>query len=515
MTRREFLHRTTTGAAAVGIAGCAHAFSPNRQVTNAIVIISDTMRRDALGCYGTRWIETPYLDRFAAKSLIFDNAFIESFPTVPNRHDILTAQHTFTFKAWSPLDNETVTIQDVLNRAGIITALVVDTPHPFAPGYNYQRNFRSWELIRGQEHDAWRSAPKHVTLPCAPNKLRNADATVVQYLRNVAERTREEDYFVAQTMRTASRWLEKNLENQPFFLYVDTFDPHEPWDPPREYVDRYDKGYRGEEVIYPRYDAWRDFLSEDELKHCRALYAGEATLVDRWTGHLLDTVESLGQMENTIIFYTSDHGFYLGDHGFIGKSLIRGGRGQSLPLYTEVCRIPFIVHVPGCDGGKKIQSLVQPVDIAPTIFDYLGVEIPGSFKGCSLRRTIEGGDISLRPVAISSPTISHPQMKRPHPSVRSSITDAEWLLVYGAQTEPAETRETTRDVDSQERVVTDLLGKPITPELYHLTDDPNCNTNVLEQHADIARKLHESYFKFLEQAGVRPDHLALFKTPPA
>src|SRR5207302_858847 len=155
-------------------------------------------------------------------------------------------------------------------------ALAADTPHPFRPAYNYQRNFDFVQINRGQENDVYRTRPARVHLPCKTSKLREEERVVTQYLRNVAGRKVEEDYFCAQTMRAATAWLEKSHKRQPFFLYVDTFDPHEPWDPPKSYVEKYDPGYNGEEVIYPRYDRWQDFLSRRELKHCRALYAGEA-----------------------------------------------------------------------------------------------------------------------------------------------------------------------------------------------------------------------------------------------
>ena len=164
---------------------------------NVILIISDTLRRDALSCYGGSWIHTPHLDRFAEQAVIFDNAYISSFPTVPLRNDVLTGRYTFTYKPWSPLDDDAVTLQETLSKAGILTSLVVDTPHPFR-SYNYQRGFAAWQVIRGQENDSYRSAPRKVKLPCAAHKLRSPDVTMVKYLRNVARRQREEDYFVAQ-----------------------------------------------------------------------------------------------------------------------------------------------------------------------------------------------------------------------------------------------------------------------------------------------------------------------------
>src|SRR5437879_5280515 len=132
VTRRQFLGRSalaTTGlAAATATAGRAAVPSPKR---NVILIISDTLRRDALGCFGGHWVQTPYLDAFAKTAVRCSNAYLCSFPTVPTRHDILTGRYTFTFKPWSPLDRDTITLQDVLRSAGVYTALVVDTPHPF------------------------------------------------------------------------------------------------------------------------------------------------------------------------------------------------------------------------------------------------------------------------------------------------------------------------------------------------------------------------------------------------
>jgi arylsulfatase A-like enzyme len=77
---------------------------------NFILIISDTFRRDHLGCYGNTWIHTPNLDRFAAESVVFDRAYAASFPTVPNRRDVLTGRYTFTYSDWSPLPDSEVVI---------------------------------------------------------------------------------------------------------------------------------------------------------------------------------------------------------------------------------------------------------------------------------------------------------------------------------------------------------------------------------------------------------------------
>ena len=487
---------------------------------NVILIVSDTMRRDCLGCYGAPpWasefktgigrVHTPHLDRFAESASIFDNAFITSFPTVPTRHDILTGQYTWTFKPWSPLDAGTVTLQDTLNEADVFTGLVVDTPHPFAPGYNYQRGFQTWELIRGQEHDAWKGDPADPALPSEPGKLRSPDTTVKQYLRNMSHRHWEEDYFPARTMREASRWLERNHSRKPFFLYVDTFDPHEPWDPPQHYTDLYDPGYKGEEVIYPAYDR-SSYLSKSELRHCRALYSGEVTLVDRWVGYLMDRVESLGLLHDTAVVFMSDHGFYLGEHGYIGKSLISRYQ-QAIPLYPEVAHVPMLAYVPGSKGGRRIRQYAQTVDLMPTVCDLMDVGVPESVQSRSLLPLLRGSRQAGASHVICSPTISHEGLKVPHPTSRSSIYSGNWLLVYGSQVDRVTDRETTQMVDSVLRQVRTLEKGPIRPALYNLKQDPSCSRNVIGKHQTVARRLHRQYVRFLENANVPERHLQFFR----
>lgn len=115
---------------------------------NAIVIVSDTLRRDHLPCYQERVIPpterlgapysiyAPHLRRLAEESLVFENAYTASFPTVPCRNDIMTGRYTFVYKPWEPLGPDEVVLAETLAKAGYTTALFADTPHPFAPGFN-------------------------------------------------------------------------------------------------------------------------------------------------------------------------------------------------------------------------------------------------------------------------------------------------------------------------------------------------------------------------------------------
>ena len=460
---------------------------------NVVLIVSDTFRRDHLGCYGNSWMKTPNIDRLADSSIVFDNAYCGSFPTVPHRADLMTGRFVFTYFDWSPLPENELVLSQILGEAGYVTMMVADTPHILRDGYRFDRGFSAWRWVRGQENDRYATAPRDVRVPCSPHKLRSPDGTMKQYLRNVSERRGEADHFVAKTMTEASRWLERNQDQERFLLYVDTFDPHEPWDPPQEYVDLYDPGYRGEEVIYPSYGAC-DYLSESEFKHVRALYAGEATLVDTWIGRLMEKVEDLGLLEDTAVIFTSDHGFYLGEHGLIGKSIIRGKTSQAVPLYEELARIPLIVRLPdGQNHGRRIGALVQPADILPTILELAGVPDPDTIHGKSLMPLIRREADELRDCAVSSWSIVHgPKAWRP-----STVTDHEWALIYAGEVQ-REAAATTHVVDSIPRSEK-LLGGRGGPELYNIRVDPKQNENVIEQHRDVAERLHAMCVRFLEE----------------
>jgi arylsulfatase A-like enzyme len=143
----------------------------------------------------------------------------------------------------------------------------------------------------------------------------------------------------------------------------------------------YDPGYEGESVFFPQYGS-ADYLSAEELRHVKAMYAGGVTLADRWFGHLMDTVANLGLLENTAIVVTSDHGHLFGDHGVIGKPGIRSG--PDALLWEGIADIPLLVYAPHAPAGRRSSALVQAVDLYPTLLDAAGVACPGDVDGHSL-----------------------------------------------------------------------------------------------------------------------------------
>src|SRR5215203_4576981 len=123
-------------------------------------------------------------------------------------------------------------------------------------------------------------------------------------------------------------------ENRPFFLMADCYDPHEPWDPPEEYVSLYDEGYKGKEPLDDNYGS-DDYLTDRQLLRMRALYAAEVTMMDRWLGKFIERAHELGVMEKTLFVVVSDHGHLLGEHGYTGK--------LAYALYPELTDIVLMV----------------------------------------------------------------------------------------------------------------------------------------------------------------------------
>lgn len=355
---------------------------------NIIIIMSDSFRYDHLGCYGNSWIETPNLDKLAAESVVFENAYPEGLPTVPVRTALFTGNYTLTNRFWQPLTPQDVTMAEVLDEYGYINSMITDLYHIFKPGMNFHRGFHEYQWIRGQEADAYKTRPHNVDLSrYIKQEMKGSYQIRIldQYFRNNVDRVTENDYSAAKVMREGAKWLDENKDvHEKFFLYLDCFDPHEPWDPPPEFAAKYtDPDYKGPWLIQPKGGPC-DWMTKAELAHTKGLYAGEASFVDKQIGYLLNRIRELGLMEDSLILFLSDHGHPHGEHGKILK--------MDDILYSELIRIPLMVRFPGkAYAGKRIKSLVQVTDVLPTILDIIGCDSNNEFmQGKSFLPLITG-----------------------------------------------------------------------------------------------------------------------------
>jgi arylsulfatase A-like enzyme len=403
---------------------------------NVILIILDSLRADHVGCYGNTWIQTPTLDGLAQESALFSRAFPESLPTIPVRRSIHTGRRTFPFHdwaprkgdpvlsyGWQPIPEDQITLAETLSGKGYYTVFITDTFHHFKPSMNFHRGFDQWHWIRGQEADLYGSVAlvprERVEAALTPQMRQFGPAPMIrQYLANQAQRRGEEDFQAPRVFRAAMQCLEENQSVEKFFLLIDCFDPHEPWDPPRHYVDLYDAGYEGREVIFPPYGP-ASHLSEAELKHMRALYAAEVTMVDRWLGRFLGKTRSLGLLDKSLIIVTSDHGHQLGEHGLLGK--------VAFGLFNELMDVPLLIrHPEGAGAGRRIGAFAQHHDVPATILALLGIESAEPMEGIDLWSFVDGS--------------SHPSREYVTAAFNNYVWCRDERYVYIARNDGAEAR---------------------------------------------------------------------------
>jgi arylsulfatase A-like enzyme len=437
---------------------------------NVIVVILDSLRRDHVGIYGNDRIRTPNLDALAGESLRFTRAYPESIPTLPARRAIHTGLRTWPFRNWEPPEGETfmpagwqripedqTTLSEILKERLFSTVLLSDTQHLFKASMNFQRGFAVYDWIRGQERDRYRPTTRVSQEQVEKMVLPGNDDSMVdkvrQYLANTANRTSEEDYFAPRLFSMATEFLQTADRGQPFFLVVDCFDPHEPWDPPGEYVSLYDDPYEGPEPIVPNYsDA--GWIGERELERMRALYAGEVTMTDRWFGNFIDKMHSSGLAENTLLIVLSDHGVALGEHDTTGKPF--------WALWPEITDIPyFIRHPEGKGAGQTSDHYASTHDVAPTVLGFLGIEPEQPMDGQNLSVLFDGGE---------------PE-ERAHFSL--GYNDHAWA----------------RDDD----YVMFAKNDGSNALLYDLRADPNMNKDIAASHQDILNRMWNDYV--LKDAG--------------
>ena len=165
---------------------------------------------------------------------------------------------------------------------------------------------------------------------------------------------------------------------------VDCFDPHEPWTPPRKYVQLYgDPDYHGTEVADVKYRPASEWLDERLIKRLKVAYKAEVTMTDRWLGVFLDRLHDLGLEDETAIVLVSDHGLYLGERNWTGKS--------DSKLHPELIQVPLMVRdQQGRGAGTTSDYFATTVDVAPTLFSMAGLRSPRFFEGTDLSPIARG-----------------------------------------------------------------------------------------------------------------------------
>jgi arylsulfatase A-like enzyme len=374
-----------------------------------VVLLLDSLNRHMLGSYGGTEFDTPQLDRFAReRALRFTSHVTGSLPCMPARHDILCGTLDFLWRPWGSIEIWEEPITQSLRGAGVTTMLVSDHPHLFEiGGENYHTDFGAWDYVRGHEGDPWRtySDPSYIGAPALPargggwywrERMGYEGATDRPYDRSRTFFRSEEDFPGPKTMRTAAEWLRRGAQNgAPFMLFVDEFDPHEPFDAPESWLGRYDPEWRGEHLIWPPYDVGAvagGRLTQREGRQIRANYGAKLSMIDHWVGEVFAALDERDLWDTTAVIVCTDHGHYLGEKDIWGK--------PGVMQYEALGHIPLLVHWPGRPGGTECTALTTNVDIYATIADVFHVDAPGTSHGVSLVPLLNGEPAPAREWAI-------------------------------------------------------------------------------------------------------------------
>ena len=453
---------------------------------NLLLLMTDQQRWDAMGCSGG-WVQTPNLDRIAAEGVRFTNCVATSPVCIPTRLSLATGLYPHNTGVWNNMQHQmpadAPTWMQAVREAGYRTSLFGKTHlHPHSGDLRDREPFMNAcglddvDEIGGPRASA--QVLSHMTAGWEAKGLWDA------YRADYRERFRTkphlvrpstlglDDYADVYVGQQAKRYLRDYDRREPWCCWVSFGGPHEPWDTPEPYASMYDPeemppaiprppaGERPRGQLDRHMERMNPAFEPGEVGRLRANYAGNVTLIDTQIGEILETIEARGELENTIIVHTSDHGEMNGDHGLIYKSNFLDG----------AVRIPLLVRTPGStNAGSVCDSPVEWIDIGPTLVEMAGGELAHRQFGESLCEVVEDPEATHRDFAISE--IDGEIMLLDREWKAALNRDGEVYLLFHVREDPEETRnlagrpemaeiETALRLRILERLVQTQLRKP-------------------------------------------------------
>jgi len=353
----------------------------------AIMVMFDTLNRRHLPPYGCDWVHAPNFSRLAERTVTFDNSYVCSMPCMPARRDFHTGRPNFLHRSWGPLEPFDDSVPRILRDAGVYTHMITDHLHYWEPGgATYHHQYNTYEFVRGTCGDFWVG---QVADPPCEDVYQGWNADPSRWHRqeriNRLAMPNEADIPVSRTFAGGLEFIEKNHDQDNWFLQLETFAPHEPFRSDAKYQQLYAKEhydtYRGLIHDWPKYQEVSE--SSQTVEHLRYEYASLLSMCDEKLGHVLDTMDRLSLWEDTMLIVWTDHGFLLGEHNMWAKCW--------MPFYQEVAHTPFFMWDPRSKRqSERRQALVQPaIDLGPTLLDFFNQAPTADITGCILKDTVD------------------------------------------------------------------------------------------------------------------------------
>jgi iduronate 2-sulfatase len=355
-----------------------------RRPANVLLIMADDLNND-LGTYGHPLVKTPNLDKLAARGVRFDRAYTQYPLCNPSRASLLTGLRPDAIRVYDLQTHfrtamaEVVTLPQLFKRDGYMTARVGKIFHYGNPGQIGTAGFDdppSWDLVvhpRGIDKDE--EAQLTNLTP-----TRGLGAALAFYASPAPDDAHTDGKVAAETIAL----LEKN-KDRPFFIGAGFYRPHCPFIAPKKYFDLYPleqiqgAGFAPEQLArVPRPAMFTNppnwgVAVQGQRESIRAYYAS-ISFLDANVGKVLDALERLGLVDNTIVVFVSDHGYHLGELG----------QWMKQTLFERSAKAPLILAGPGIARGRASSRTVEFLDIYPTLADLSGLAPPAGLPGRSL-----------------------------------------------------------------------------------------------------------------------------------
>ena len=375
------------------IHGVANVVRAETVRPNVLFIAADDMNCD-LGVYGDPLVKTPNLDRLAKMGVRFDNAYCQQPLCGPSRASLMTGlrpdtldMHTLKHELRQK-NPDVVTLGQLFRNNGYFSARAGKIYHygnPSQIGTDANDDPATWDerynpagIDKTQEDSIVRYGPQKGGLGIS-----------MAWWDPVSEDAEHTDGMVADRIIELIREKKKD----PFFLAAGFFNPHCPYVAPRKYFDLYPldqitvpdlREARADlEDVPPmavqrdmkRWPYYFDGVTQDQARKCKQAYYACNSFVDAQIGRLLDALEENDLVENTIVIFWSDHGYFLGEKGLWYKR----------KAFERSARMPLIISAPGFAGGTQSKKPVELLDLYPTLADLCGLKPPSTLEGQSLK----------------------------------------------------------------------------------------------------------------------------------
>ncbi|MCS5490218.1 sulfatase [Algoriphagus limi] len=378
---------------------------------NILLIVADDLNQTALGAYGNRLVSTPNIDRLASEGMLFQNTYPQYPVCGPSRASFLFGYYpsaTETYGYTSGRENvgaDRKSLPEFFKENGYYTARISKIFHMGVPidietGSDGQDDAASWIERFNSPGPEWQSEGLAELVQNNPDgKIERKGGNVMTIVQAEGGDLSQSD---GKTAQKAIELIQQQNRDKPFFLAVGLVRPHVPFVAPKEYFD----SYPWQSIVPPPVieGDWEDIPNKGinyvttqnaEMNYIHkqkaiAGYYASVSFMDAQVGKILDALKQAGLSENTIIIFTSDHGFHLGEHEFWMK----------VSLKEESVRVPFIIKAPGYSPGKS-ESFVELVDLYPTLLDLTNSQIPKRLQGISLKPLLKNPQQEVRPFAFS------------------------------------------------------------------------------------------------------------------